>query len=189
MSKYHDDCTVASDPGGVSLSKSKLAKFRRDLPLVKRVFANLRYPSDMLDEHLSLGDSRASIVLEIQERLVVAAYTDELDCIALLEFPVSLVESGNLKIGDRLLTVNTYSVGPTISPDLENGPESYNRYNNFHPLIADFLSEDYQAIEKRKLSIDESEWKKTAEMGGSKLGIKGFIPRNGSPYTSIVSGM
>ncbi|WP_044619222.1 hypothetical protein [Gynuella sunshinyii] len=186
MSKYHDDSTAASDPGGVSLSSSKLDKFRKELPFLKRIFANLRYPPEMLDEHLNLGDSRAAVVLETRGRLIVAAYTDELDCVALLEFPVSLVEEKKLKIGEKLLTVNTYSKGESIASDLENGPKSYKRYNNFYPLIADFLSDDYQTIEKRKSIIDENEWKKTVEMGERKLGNKDFKPRNGSPYTSIL---
>ena len=188
MSKYHDDSTVASDPGGISLSKSKLTLFRNELPIIKRIFVNLRYPSDMLNEHLNLGDSRAAVIMETQERLVVSAYTDELDCVALLEFPLSLVQERGLKIGDRLLTVNTYSTGAIISSDLENGADSYNRYNNFHPLISDFLSDDRRAIEKRKLSIDEAEWGKAVDMGRRKLNSKGFKPRNGNPYTSIEVG-
>ena len=115
MSEYHDDNTVASDPGGISLSVSKLHVFRNELPFFKKIYIDLRYPFEMLDEHLNLGDSRAARVLETQDRLVVSAYTDELDCIALLEFPISMVEEKSLRVGDKLLTVNTYSVGSTIA--------------------------------------------------------------------------
>ncbi len=62
MSKYHDYNTIASDPGGVSLSRSELLKFKNSLPFFRRIFADLNYPYDMLDEHLKLGDSRAATV-------------------------------------------------------------------------------------------------------------------------------
>ena len=187
MSKYHDSNTTASAPSGLSLNVAKLEKFKKNPSFIKRTFANFRYPLDMLEEHLKLGDSRAAIVLQTYNTLIVAAYTDELDCIALLEFPVSFVEEHGLEVGDRLLTVNTYSKGRVIAADLENGSDSYEHYNNFHPLIADFLSDDEQAIESRKLEIEENEWIKTSKMGHQKLMIKGIIPRNGSPYESNIA--
>lgn len=186
MFKYHYDNTDASELGEFSLNISKLEKFKSNLSFIKKTLANFKYPSEMFDEHLKLGDKRAAIVLQTYNRLIIAAYTDELDCIALLEFPVNLIQENNLEVGDRLLTVNTYSEGKTIASDLENGPESHKRYNNFHPLIADFLSDDDQAINEKKSQISEDEWKRALEMGHSKLMIKGVIPRNGSPYQSNI---
>jgi len=184
MSYYHDDSTVATNPGGVSLCKYKLSKFKDDLSFFKRFFLSLQYPFSMLNEHLKLGDSRAAVILETKNRLVVSAYTDELDCVALLTFPLRFVSERGLKVGDRLLTINTYTTGFIVADDLECGTDSYNRYNNFYPLIADFLSDDYQIIKRRKLSISEHEWGKAFDMGKAKLGSKSATLRDGSPYAS-----
>ena len=42
-----------------------------------------------LKEQLLHGDSRAAVVVSVDPLLLVAAYTDELDCVALLRFPDS----------------------------------------------------------------------------------------------------
>ena len=186
MSKYHDDNSRASDPGGVSLSQFKLNAFKKDLPFFKKMLATIRLPSDLLDEHLRLGDSRAAVVLPASGKLIIAAYTDELDCVALLEFPGSLSHEYKLQPGDRLLTVNTYSRGAIVAADLENGENSYHRYSNFYPLIAEFLSEDTSSISHRKASISESEWHITRKKGEDKLKRSGHFIRKGNPYLSLI---
>lgn len=180
MSKYHNDNSMASDPLGVSLSEGKLSSFKKELFFIERFLLNRVLSMDLLDEHLMLGDSRAAVVIETDKKLIVSAYTDELDCVALLEFPLRLVQEYKLKVGDRLLTVNTYNKGSKLESDLENGPDSYNRYVNFYPLIADFLSEDVDLIEKRKKEIEKLEWEKASSMGKEK--INRVSCRDGNPY-------
>lgn len=184
MSRYHDDSTAASDPGGISLSTKKLDRFRNQLSRLLRRHIDEYFPPDMLHEHLTLGDSRAAVVLVTGDKLIVAAYTDELDCVALLEFPHELVKQYGLVPGSRLLTVNTYARGQVVAPDLENGSGSYHRYNNFYPIIAEFLSDDMSVIEARKASISESEWTRTTDMGETKLRACDGVFRDGSPYQS-----
>ena len=59
-------------------------------------------------EHLEHGDSRAAIVVSTDPELLIAAYTDELDCVAMLRLPKEpLVSKYSLLRGSRLLTVNT----------------------------------------------------------------------------------
>ena len=135
MSKYHDDRTRASNPGQVSLS---VERFHRLEPATQGFrgwwwlqFGGGRKFEDILDEHLRMGDSRAACVASL-EPLLVAAYTDELDCIAMLCFPTHLVKEYDLKCGSRLLTVNTYRRNEQIAADLIPGPEKTNRYSNFH---------------------------------------------------------
>ena len=120
-------------------------------------------------------------------RLIIAAYSDELDCVALLEFPIQLAKERGLEVGDRLLTINTYIKGKKIAADLDKGVSSFDRYINFYPLIADFLSEDNQAIEDEKSLINEHEWDRASDLGHQKLMVKGIIPRNGSPYSSHIA--
>ena len=123
-------------------------------------------------EHLLCGDSRAAMVTSIAP-LLVAAYTDELDCVAILKFPTNLVLEYGLNIGDRLLTVNLYTSGGIPVADLSDGPLSYHRYSNFFPFIAEFLSEDRIHIEYRKSQIAESEWERTKRLADE------YIVRNG----------
>jgi hypothetical protein len=137
----------------------------------------------MLDEHLQLGDSRAACVISIAP-LVVAAYTDELDCIALLNFPAWLVEDHALKTGGRLITVNTYMRGSCVVPDLAPGPRQLRRYINFYPVIAEFFSDNVQRIAARKAEIAEEEWARCQQMGGEYLQRHPNHWRNGSPFWS-----
>ncbi len=182
MSEYHDDSSFASDPVDISLSHAKLSRFKKRLPFFERLINS--YPAKMLDEHLSFGDSRGAIVMSTTPHLIVAAFTDELDCVVLLEFHKEYIHDYNLTVGSRLLTVNTYSIGKVIASDLEQGPLSYNRYSNFYPLIAEFLTDDLLEVENRKAEISEKEWTRVSDMGKEKIQKKLTKPRNGSPYSS-----
>jgi DNA-directed RNA polymerase subunit RPC12/RpoP len=131
---------------------------------------------------LLMPDTRAAVVLTI-EPLRVAAYTDEFDCVAILRFTDKVDDYYRLKVGDRLLTVNTYD--PTegkqardlIPGDRYRGTE----WSNFCPFIADFLSDDFDVIEKRKRAISEDEWQRTRQLGMERLRKKPRRARHGNP--------
>jgi hypothetical protein len=103
---------AASDPALVRLSHDKLRRLHPSLyglrGLVRATLEyNLRgvfgYSRLRLREWVYHGDSRAAVVVS-DLPLIVAAYTDELDCVALLRFP----DEYGLRVGARLLTANTY---------------------------------------------------------------------------------
>lgn len=182
-----NDNTAASDPGGIRLSHAKLRRFHPELYEPKGLWRWLGRRSPMQEfwltrktEHLLHGDSRAALVVSVQP-LLVAAYTDELDCIALLHFPPELVAEYGLQVWTRLLTVNLYAFGSTPVADLENGPASYRRYSNFDPLIAEFVSDDLPRIEYRKAEIPEAEWQRTAALAHAYLGKHEPLARDGRP--------
>lgn len=185
MSRFHDDDTRASDPGGLSLSKAKLAVFRRSLNPIERLCAPLQTPDALIAEHLNLGDSRAAMVVSV-EPLLVAAYTDELDCIAMLRFPQLFVQAYALHPGSALLTVNTYGQGSRLSRDLVPGPGDLGRWSSFWPHIAEFLSDDRVRIDSRKRSIGDDEWQRTIVLGRQYREQFGDRARDGSPYRSMV---
>jgi serine/threonine protein kinase len=137
----------------------------------------------LLDEHLRLGDSRAACVIST-ETLLVAAYTDEFDCVILLAFPPWLVEEHQLEVGSRLLTVNTYGRGQRLAPDLVPGPRDLGRWTNFYPVIAEFVSDDVQRIKERKAEIAEEEWQRCDRMGREQLQRFPNRRRDGSPFRS-----
>ena len=189
-SKTLDNNTYASDPGEIRLSHEKLRTFHPELykprglfRLLKRLSPLQKYWLLRLEEHLIYGDSRAAIVASVAP-LIVAAYTDELDCIALLRFPEPLVQQYQLKPGTRLLTVNTYTAGTKPVADLENGPASYHRYRNFQPVIADFLSDDAARIATRKAEIPEAEWERTYKLAQALSARKKLFVRDGRPKNS-----
>ena len=100
-----------------------------------------------IDKHLQFGDSRAAVVVSVSP-LLVAAYSDERDCVVMLKFPEELVATYRLKPGSRLITVNTYMQGPKRPvADLIEGPLSRGNWHNVIPMIADFLSDDTGTIE------------------------------------------
>jgi hypothetical protein len=117
------------------------------------------------------------------EPLLVAAYTDELDCVAMLRF---LPEASDrpLGIGSRLLTVNTYFRGETYAADLVPGPHDLHNYVGFYPIIADFICADAGRVERRKIEIDESEWERTQTLGTSYLSKHPGVWRDGAPCRS-----
>lgn len=185
MSRFHDDSTRASHPGGLALSKAKLAVFKRDLKLSERVELLFRMPDALIAEHLNLGDSRAAMVICV-EPLLVAAYTDELDCVAMLRFPQLFVAAYALRPGSALLTVNTYGSGANVSPDLTPGPGNLGRWTSFWPIIGEFLSDDLVRIGARKRQIDDDEWDRVELLGNEYREWFGDRARDGSPYSSLV---
>jgi hypothetical protein len=133
-----------------------------------------------IEEHLWFGDSRAAVVVLISP-LLVAAYTDELDCIAMLHFPDEYVDDYNLSIGSRLLTVNTYKRGTKYDQDLISGPRRIPRWVGFHPIIGDFVSDDRARLEERKRAIAEAEWQRTLQFGQEYLRLRPGMMRDGRP--------
>ena len=70
-----------------------------------------------------------------------------------------------MDIGSRLLTVNTYKSESRTDTDLIVGPLAIPRWSGFEPVIADFLTEDFNRIHERKNDIHEIEWERTFKMG------------------------
>lgn len=179
----------ASDPVGVLLSRDKLRRLQPELfagtgGFFSRLLGRGRDPGveeycESLAEHLQQGDSRAAVVVSVAP-LVVAAYTDELDCVALLRFPEQLTAEYRLGVGSRLLTVNRYFQGGERPGDLVPGPRDTQQYTNYTPIIADFLATDRGRVERRKAAIGEDEWARAMEMGRELWG-RGMRPRDGRP--------
>ncbi|MDR3638898.1 MAG: hypothetical protein P4L84_34150 [Isosphaeraceae bacterium] len=179
-----NDATAASNPGGLTLCHEKLRALRPDLyrPLQRlREMVGLSFPQrTYLEEQLQHGDSRAAVVVSVIP-LLVAAYTDEMDCVAILEFPDELVAEYNLREGTRLLTVNSYGDGPEWHEDLVPGPNNTERFTELNPLIADFVSDDAERLASRKQEILADEWQRAYRMGRSYLKHRPGVARDGRP--------
>ena len=185
-----DDSTFATDPGQIRLSHKKLRVLRPDLYGIRGLwqtvlaFFRLAWPQrTYIEEQLQCGDSRAAVVISTSP-LTIAAYTDELDCIAMLHFPAEFVDRYHLSKGTRLLTVNCYGSLPEYDPDLILGPNLIQRWTGFHPVIAEFLTDDDDRVDARKQQITEDEWQRALTMGREYAKRYPNVARDGRPVYS-----
>jgi hypothetical protein len=180
----------ATDPGGLAVSPDKLRVLRPELfgasGLIHGLKVRVGLEWDQLgyiDEHLGNGDSRAAVVMSTGP-LLVAAYTDELDGVAVLRFPGEFVDEYQLRPGSRLLTVNTYTNLAEPDEDVVPGPKASGRWNGFNPIIADFVSDDLERIEELKHKIEPEEWQRAQKMGEAFLRRWPGVARDGRPVLS-----
>ncbi|MEW5849293.1 MAG: hypothetical protein AB2A00_10785 [Myxococcota bacterium] len=193
MTRTLNDDTVASDPVGISVSHRLLAMLEPELldpPLLDRLIPSRiqrrQFWMTRIPEQLMHGDSRAALVVQRQP-LLVAAYTDELDCVVQLRFPESFQPPMALEVGTRLLTVNVYAdINNGVAPDLTLGERHFRRYGNFTPYIADFLSASTSAIARRIASISEDEWERCSTLADAWRRKSGGRARDGRPTRSFI---
>lgn len=187
MSKHFDDSTYATNAGTLIVSDKKFDHFWSLRSGLDRFIAALtgerRTQRERLGEHLMMADARAAVVAATNP-LLIAAYTDELDCVAMLKFPDSLALEYKLTPGMRLLTVNSYRDGVFVATDLQPGPSKIDRWKNFHPVIAEFVAQDLKRVAKMHASIDEEEWARCAQMAIEYLQRPKLKVRQGSPFDS-----
>jgi len=136
---------------------------------------------DYVAENLQRGDCEAATVVS-DSPLLIAAYASELDCVAMLSFPVQFAAKYDLNPGSRLLAVNIYLEWNFFLPeDLTPGPGQTGKYRNFAPLIAEFLTDDAEIIEHRKTEITKDEWRRAEALGNEYLKQNGEKARDGRP--------
>lgn len=123
------------------------------------------------------------------EPLLIAAYSTELDCVAMLHFPSSYVNEYGLKLRSRLLTINTYFTRPPYQNDLIIGEMSLNNWYGVNPMIAEFITDDMDRIKERKDQIDESLWNRVLKLGNEYRTKHNNIWRDGRPIHSKKSAL
>lgn len=168
--------SFATRPGGLTLSDTKLRRLRPDLyrstGRIRRALSRLTLSDGgelkRLADHLLYGDAQPAVVMSAQP-LLVAAYTTEIDCVAMLEFPPELAREHSLSVQDGLMTVNVYwtyeDMEGKVDPDLFPGKSARGIYASFYPLIAEFVSEDTALIEEMKASFSKYERHRVWQLG------------------------
>jgi hypothetical protein len=179
---FHDPDTEASDPGGVRVAGPRLQRLCPELYGLQGLSKARRRVREIIIEHMVFGDSRAAVVVAL-DPLLVAAYTDELDCVAVLRFPPDASDEP-LDTGSRLLTVNTYGRGDSYSADLDPGPRQLHRWVSFYPIIADFICADRRQVQDRKKEIEEEEWERAQTLGVAYCAARPGLWRDGAPCRS-----
>lgn len=159
--------TGCSDPGILRLDKNLLFRFHPEWSGMVRKFSfyllekllGIKNPVESVRWHLLLGDRAPAIVASVTP-FIVAAYSEEQDCIVLLTFDTQNVDPKFRSVGTRLTALNldySSSYGP-LAADLQPGPRSTGRWSNFLPLIGEFLSRDDERLAQLQASIPRSWW-------------------------------
>lgn len=145
-------------------------------PKVKKAYND---QFDRVDEFLSHGDTQPAIVKSV-DPLIISAYSDELDAVVFLRFPDVLVDKYKLKINDRLVTSNTYTLlVDRVEKDISPGEFWLERYSDFSPLVQLFLSDEEDFIRKRIELFDEDKWKRVEMLTQEKHNNGKFVCRYG----------
>ncbi|WP_332877149.1 hypothetical protein [Massilia sp. S19_KUP03_FR1] len=138
---------------------------------------------EAIRDTLTRGTSHAAVVVDAAES-VVACYTDELDCVVLLQFDAGFGLVHGWQKGTRLLSLNSYVARDQgVAPDLVPGPGDTGRWGNVWPLIADLLTDDHAGLAARKKAVTEAEWERAGQLGRSRL-AGASLPRDGRPLGS-----
>lgn len=182
----------ASNPIGIEVSEKKIRNLRpewfglRSFGLqVAGLVSNhdrqqwLRY----LNWNTERGDSRAAVVLQTLP-LLVAAYSDDLRAAAVLRFPNWLAHRYELAVGSKLVTINNYELGETRASDLPPVQDASTRLTNYRPLIAEFVSDEMETIERRRRAIGDDEFELARRLGEVYLRHNQYLCRQGIPFLS-----
>lgn len=144
--------------------------------LLKQQFNDRQFIKECLDG----GDCRAAVVMSVNP-LLVAAYSDDLDCVVMLRYPPHFVQKYQLVVGTRLLTVNNYAT-ESGATDLSPGPKNTGNWDNIIPTIADFASDDAHQILQIKHKIPPAEWQRCYALGQQYLQFRPNVWRDGRPF-------
>jgi hypothetical protein len=183
--------STATNPGGLPLSESKQRELEPSMFGTRRVLRKLvgallivdvldLIDGPLLKDHLANGDSRAAVVVATYP-LLVAAYSDDLDCVAMLRFDDRFVARYNLHRGSQLVTINQYYSHQVIHKDLIAGPNRVADWSGFYPLIAEFLSDDEARVATLKEGISSVEWQHCQGLGEEYLNKHPGVARLGRP--------
>jgi hypothetical protein len=180
--QFHDSSTAATDPVPIEVDDRLFRQLCPELfgwsgrtPQHKRL-------REEIVEHMWCGDTRAAVVVS-DNPILVAAFTDELDCVAILRFEPG-PSRPELVVGSRLLTVNTYKRGAGVDADLFPGPRRLDQWVGFYPIIADFICANQPEVDRRKAAIEEREWERTLQFGLAYLRDHPGVSRDGVPTRS-----
>lgn len=165
------DLSSASSPGRLKLDRQLVSLVQPELNgwsgwlwrMRDQITGAERYEGSFawLGEHINKGDSRGALVLQVVPHLLVAAYSDEFDCVVGLRFPARIARFHKLQPGDRLVTCNQYASGDEpVYQDLVVGPHALmnQKFFNFRAVIANFVSSDSARLKSLESRISSTEW-------------------------------
>lgn len=181
--KFSNKNSWAGDPGRLILSETKYNEIGQLLNLNKEQLKIFNKKKKVIAEHIKYGDTQPASVVSI-DPLIISCYNDEIDCVVMLKFPPELASKYNLKIGDRLITVNQYwpKMMFDYAPDLIPGENSSNQFRDVIPVVGLFVAENEGVCIRKVETIEISEWHKLQELTLKYLQEKPDTYRDGFRY-------
>lgn len=164
---------------GITVSDAKLTLlqtlFGEDKPLTDVERAAIK-------KIIKTGDIQPAVVISLSPFLV-AAYSEEMDCVSMLHFPERMLDAYVLIEGSRLITANAYRTGQRYARDLIQ-PAGKSLFSNMHPVIVDFIASDLSAVSDYTFSIPEWMWLRATELGVAYVSKMPECYRSGNPRIS-----
>lgn len=144
-----------------------------------------RFHSDMMIDFVSralcFGDTQPAVVMSVNP-LLIAAYSDEMDAVVMLDFPTDFVEKYGLYPGMRLTTSNVYFTGSQCAKDIFAGEHYLYRYADFVPIVQLFLGKNDQKIQAKTELFGEEKWNAVKEMADEYINLHPDLRRDGFFY-------
>ena len=172
--------SYATGPGKLRLSFAKLDRLHPELLMDGGGTVAGIGQMVFIIENLLFGDTNPALVASVDPELIVAAYSVDIDCVALLRFPLDFVPDYGLKPGTRLVSINSYYGEGEFAPDLKRGP-GYLAWRNVIPMIAEFLSDNVERIAHLHQRVPESKWQRCRDLTAAALKSRPLRSRDGRP--------
>lgn len=172
--------SYATGPGRLRLSFPKLSRLHPELLMDGGGTVAGIGQMVFIIENLLFGDTNPALVASIDQDLIVAAYSVDIDCVVLLRFPREFVVEYDLKPGTRLVSINSYYGEGEYAPDLKRGPR-YLAWRNVIPMIGEFLADDVQELARLHRSVPETKWRRCRELTVAALKARPIRLRDGRP--------
>ena len=137
-------------------------------------------------QRLATGESAPAVVIS-ESPFLVAAYSPQIDAVAVLWFWHPRVIRKGFAKGTKLLSINSYEkqFDAGLHGDLFPGPErTSNTHSNFVPVIAEFTSDDNERIKVIKRHIDKDAYHRAQALGEAYLKLRPGFARLGPPTTA-----
>lgn len=154
--------TQAENQANVKFSYKKYYSFRNK---INPKFSE-RFRSDMRIEFVTralfYGDTQPALVVSTSP-LLIAAYSDEMDAVVMLQFPEDFAEQYHLTVGTRLTTSNVYFDGASIAKDIHVGEKYSRQYADFVPIVQLFLGKKDDKIMQKVYLFSADVWQTVSE--------------------------
>lgn len=170
--------SYASAPGRLTISPQKWNDIKKAYQLGFFEKIALHKMHKRVQERLSYGDTQPAVVVS-EVPFIVAAYSDEMDAVVLLSFPNILAQINNIKLHDKLVTVNSYGNYNNVASDIFVGKNYLGNWTDFWPLIGDLLSDDIERINQHKNNVPDFVWQYVRKLGEEYLREHRELARQG----------
>lgn len=176
----------AENPGAAKFS------YKKYYPIRKLIFKRFidKFNSDMCIQNVSAalmyGDTQPAIVCSV-DPLLIAAYSDEMDAVVMLQFPSELVSKHSLTVGTKLVTSNTYKPNhyDSYAKDIFAGKFCSGLYSDFMPIVQLFIAKNDEKIMKRTELFDADRWNKVEALAFEYLKEHPDMRRDGFFYLKV----